>query len=115
MISASGYLKKAEKRFEVSLLRRKGVLRAGPAFDPHVEIETRDEAFPFFLGKQLPLLRLDQSNVSDLILSFCRGTVNCCGLRLKSGGVFLEGSIDECLFLDDVCDELVASESSPFL
>ena len=32
-----------------------------------------------------------------------------------SGGVFLEGSVDEFLSLDDKCDLFVASESSPFL
>ena len=35
--------------------------------------------------------------------------------EVKSGGVFLEGSVDENLSLDDVCDLFVASEPSPFL
>lgn len=33
----------------------------------------------------------------------------------ESGGVFLQGSVDEKLSLDDECDLFVASESSPFL
>jgi hypothetical protein len=33
----------------------------------------------------------------------------------ESGGVFLEGSVDELFSLDDQGDLVVASESSPFL
>ena len=41
--------------------------------------------------------------------------VKCCVLRIVSGGVFLQGSIDELLSGNDVFDEFAASESSPFL
>ena len=37
-----------------------------------------------------------------------------CSENLRSGGVFLDNSVDDGVLLNDVSDEFVASESSPF-
>ena len=62
-------------------------------------------------AREVKSARTKKQKAQGLSRSYCQMSWP----ETESGGVFLEGSVDELFSLDDQGDLVVASESSPFL